>query len=985
VANRTVSVVLQAEIGQYVSGMTKAAVATKGLGESADASTKKANKGFDLAGRGAALFGLGVGAALVGIVTKSMEFEKAMSGVQAATQAGTSGMQDLREAAIKAGADTQYSATEAANAITEMAKAGVSSADILNGGLNGALSLAAAGQLEVADAAGIASTAMTQFSLSGSQIPHIADLLAAGAGKAMGSVGDLGAALNQAGLLASATGISIEETTGTLAAFASAGLIGSDAGTSFKTMLQQLQAPSLQSQALMDQLGISAYDASGKFVGLAGLAQQLKDKLGPLTQAQRDNALAQIFGSDAARAANVLYREGATGIENWTSKVNDAGYAQRQAAQLTDNLAGDLERLGGSFDTLLISVGQGLQGPLRGLVQMLGGLVDVTGAVFKAFGTLPGPIQAALLAAAGWAAMGGKITGVFGSVRDKIQGFRQELELQQALFAMQSASLSDADRALGGLGSTAERTGQKFGLARAAIGGLAKAIGPELGIAVGVAAVSTLVDDLNKVMNSGSDAAREVAGLSRELDKMGNTERIGAIASQIDDLREKLQDTQAVVDRGLQAGGGSWVEQMVGPTAVLAGQAAALRDAGAAANVYAEHIAELETKQRNTTEAADGLASSLGLNRDQVLQLADKYHIDLSGGLDAVYGRFLLLKNSEDGVAGSTTDTAGTMDVLQGQLENVSAAADAAKQQTDMFKLSLDILTGAHVTLAEAEAAMYSALDSATGAMKNMSGAVLDASGQLNTQSEAGRKAQGVLFDIKEAGNQYISTLIQQGATSEEVRAADAHLRDSFIQSAQQMGISKEAAGKLADQILGIPSERTTKINADTAAANAAIRTVQTNINGLRGRTITVTVEGRTSSTILGNANAVAGLGIRVARASGGPIPGFSAHDRADNVPIMGTAGEFMHQRSAVRKYGMTFMEAVNEGRFPVGLARGYAAGGLVGAPSGRSYSSTERGWGSAQPVMVIAQFGDETIEARTVRVVTGALETVTGRGGYNP
>jgi hypothetical protein len=61
------------------------------------------------------------------------------------------------------------------------------------------------------------------------------------------------------------------------------------------------------------------------------------------------------------------------GIENWTSKVNDSGYAQRQAAQLTDNLAGDLERLGGSFDTLLISIGQGLQGPLRGLVQMLGG------------------------------------------------------------------------------------------------------------------------------------------------------------------------------------------------------------------------------------------------------------------------------------------------------------------------------------------------------------------------------------------------------------------------------------------------------------------------------------------------------------------------------------------------------------------------------------------------------------------------------------
>jgi TP901 family phage tail tape measure protein len=70
----------------------------------------------------------------------------------------------------------------------------------------------------------------------------------------MGSVDDLGQALNQAGLLAS-TGISIEETTGTLAAFASAGLIGSDAGTSFKTMLQQLQNPSLESSAVDAAVG----------------------------------------------------------------------------------------------------------------------------------------------------------------------------------------------------------------------------------------------------------------------------------------------------------------------------------------------------------------------------------------------------------------------------------------------------------------------------------------------------------------------------------------------------------------------------------------------------------------------------------------------------------------------------------------------------------------------------------------------------------
>ena len=205
-------------------------------------------------------------------VRQFSSFSSAMSGVQAATQASTSDMSALREAALQAGADTKYSATEAAQGIEALGRAGVSTRNVLGGGLKGALDLAAAGQMQVKDAAELASIAMTQFNLSGKDVPHVADLLAAGAGKAMGEVSDLGMALKQGGLVASQFGLSIEETVGTLSAFASAGLLGSDAGTSFKTMLQHLADPSKESARLMQQLGIHAYDAQGKFVGLAGLA-----------------------------------------------------------------------------------------------------------------------------------------------------------------------------------------------------------------------------------------------------------------------------------------------------------------------------------------------------------------------------------------------------------------------------------------------------------------------------------------------------------------------------------------------------------------------------------------------------------------------------------------------------------------------------------------------------------------------------------------
>jgi TP901 family phage tail tape measure protein len=119
----------------------------------------------------------------------------------------------------------------------------------------------------------------------------------------------------------------------------------------------------------------------------------------------------------------VLYKEGAAGIEEWTKKVNDAGYAQRQAADLTDNLSGDLERLGGSFDTLLITIGGGLQGPLRGLAQMLGGLVNGVGGLLNVFADLPGPVQLAIGAMAAWAVAGGKVGGVFDAIGAKMATF----------------------------------------------------------------------------------------------------------------------------------------------------------------------------------------------------------------------------------------------------------------------------------------------------------------------------------------------------------------------------------------------------------------------------------------------------------------------------------------------------------------------------------------------------------------------------------
>nr|WP_232783102.1 phage tail tape measure protein [Bifidobacterium breve] len=319
-------------------------------------------------------------------IKMAADFDASMSTVQANTGASADEMAQLRQAAIDAGADTIYSATESADAINELGKAGLSTSDILSGGLSGALNLAASDGMEVGQAAEYMSSAMAQFNLTGADATHIADLLAAGAGEALGNVSDFGEALNNVGSTANKFGLSIDTTVGTLAAFAHQGIIGAEAGTQLRSVLLALTNQTEKQRKATEEYGITLYDAQGNFVGMSSLAGQLKEKLGGLTQEQRNSAMATMFGSYAIQGANVLYAEGASGIDEWTKKVSQSGYAADLAAKKNDNLKGDLENLSGSFESLMISLGEGGQGPLRSLVQTLDTLVD-------AFSQLPAPVQ----------------------------------------------------------------------------------------------------------------------------------------------------------------------------------------------------------------------------------------------------------------------------------------------------------------------------------------------------------------------------------------------------------------------------------------------------------------------------------------------------------------------------------------------------------------------------------------------------------------
>ncbi|MFD6163705.1 phage tail tape measure protein [Oerskovia sp. NPDC060287] len=393
-ADRSITLKIGANVQGALNGLKTLGQATQDLGTRTSSYIERNEQGINTLSNGFAVAGAAATGFALLAVKKFSDFDSAMSSVKSSGADAAGSIDALRDAAIDAGADTVFSATEAAGAIEELAKAGVSASDILTGGLKGSLDLAAAGSMGVGEAAEYASIAMTQFNLKGKDVGHIADLLAAGAGKAMGEVSDLGQALKQGGLVAAQTGLTLEETTGTLSAFAAAGLLGSDAGTSLKTMLQRLSAPSGEAAGLMEELEISAYGAGGEFVGMTNFAGQLTRAMGDMTPAARQAAMATIFGADAVRAAGVIYDQGEGGIRDWISAVDDQGYAAETAATKLDNLKGDVEGLGGSLETLFIQSGSGVNDGLRSIVQG-------TDAVVDKLGEIPAPVLGAVTAIVG--------------------------------------------------------------------------------------------------------------------------------------------------------------------------------------------------------------------------------------------------------------------------------------------------------------------------------------------------------------------------------------------------------------------------------------------------------------------------------------------------------------------------------------------------------------------------------------------------------
>lgn len=277
-------------------------------------------------------------------------FEESMDGVAAVTQATDEQMKALIATARRLGAETRYSATEAANGMAFLGQAGFTTEQII-AAMPGTLDLATAGALGLADAADIASAVLAGFNLSAGEAGRVSDVLAMAAAASNTNVYQLGDAMKYVAPISASMGTSMEETAAAIGILSNAGLQGSMAGTGLRQVLSSLASPTKEAADILRAYGIQLDDVNPA-------THSLSQVINRLSQAgiTAGDAL-QIFGDRGAPAMLALTSQ-AKGFDELTGKINSSkGAAKEMAGVMGNNLRGDFKELESAVEELVLKIG----------------------------------------------------------------------------------------------------------------------------------------------------------------------------------------------------------------------------------------------------------------------------------------------------------------------------------------------------------------------------------------------------------------------------------------------------------------------------------------------------------------------------------------------------------------------------------------------------------------------------------------------------
>ena len=359
---------------------------------------KTAESGVSKLGNVVKTAAVGIGGAMVAIggyaIKVGSDFESAMSNVAAISGATGDDLQMLKDTAQEMGATTQFSATEAANALSYMALAGWD-ANQSASALPGVLNLAAASGMELASASDMVTDYMSAFGMSCEQSGYFADMLAYAQSNANTTAELLGESYKNCAANMAAAGQDVETTTSLLAMMANQGLKGSEAGTALAAVMRDLTAKMTDGAIKIGDTSVAVQDANGNYRDLTDILQDVESATNGMGDAEKAAALSSTFTADSIKGLNLILNAGVSNAADFENQLrNSGGTAENMANVLNDNLAGAMKSLQSRAEALGIAIYESFSVQLKDAVNAaadaLGSLTDAfeTGGIEGAFNRL---------------------------------------------------------------------------------------------------------------------------------------------------------------------------------------------------------------------------------------------------------------------------------------------------------------------------------------------------------------------------------------------------------------------------------------------------------------------------------------------------------------------------------------------------------------------------------------------------------------------
>ena len=666
----------------------------------------RASSTFSKIGRAAGALGLGLGAIqLTRFVQDSINAEAAFSQTMASVQVnagvGERALGSLSDLAMKLGQDTVYSANEAAQAMLELSKGGMTAAQIKAGALKSALNLAATEGIALGDSATIVARTLKTFGLNAGDANKAVDMLAGGSLASTAGVQDLADALKYVGTTAKSSGYGLSDTVAALAALTDSGISSTTAGTALNRMLLGLTLGTDKASKTADQLGLSFTDAEGNLLPMVDVVKKLQDAFDGMSTAQRNNDLKKIFGVEGMRAANVLIEQGVDGWKKYKGAVDETGQAAKMADARMSGTKGALEQLSGSIETAQIKLGKALapavQDVANGLADNLGpamdGAIDLAGDLVGAAAPLVD-----VLKLAGGAAK--DAAGFFMDLPDPVKSLVLQAGLAAAIFPRVSSAIGGA--------ASAMRNGSTY----------ARVLALEL-------------TDVNTRGTAAQAALAKLGGVARQAGGVGGMLLLAHGAQETDSKLGGLESAAGGALMGFAAGGpwGAAIGAGAGLLLGLAGSTDSAADAARNAQPDFEGLAGSLDQVTGATTRATRSQIYDDLTRSGAMKVLQEYGISQRQAVDAVMGHGDALHAVQAIQARATAEYRKNSDAIAANNAEIEDLTSKADGMTVADYERVDALHAANGALTEQNRKLKAEtdlVDSEVGALRKSQKAVRD-------------------------------------------------------------------------------------------------------------------------------------------------------------------------------------------------------------------------------------------------------------------